>query len=135
MKKITMLAIVLISGCSTQASRMADCEAQGVSRDACYISEQNRQSTIHAAAEKQALENAQTQFAQAVKEKAHTWKGYDVEVKRDSLGIVTLDGKPAVQSEVTDKATAYEQGLFTIIFYKTGKVALMKEGQFVGYLK
>lgn len=114
---------------------MADCEAQGVSRDACYISEQNRQSTIRAAAEKQALENAQTQFAQAVKEKARTWKGYDVEVKRDSLGIVTLDGKPAVQSEVTDKATAFQQGLFTVIFYKTGKVALMKEGQFVGYLK
>lgn len=58
-----------------------------------------------------------------------------IEVKRDSLGIVTVDGKPAAQDEVTEKATAYSQGIFTVIIYKSGKVALMNQGQFIGYLK
>ncbi|WP_445235127.1 hypothetical protein [Erwinia wuhanensis] len=67
--------------------------------------------------------------------KVAQWKGYDVIVKRDSLGIVTVDGKPAAVDEITEKATAYQQGLFSVIIYKSGKVALMKQGQFVGYLK
>ena len=47
---------------------MAQCEAHGVSHDACYIAEQNRKSNINAAAEKQALENVANavQHAQAV---------------------------------------------------------------------
>lgn len=33
-------------------------------------------------------------------------------------------------------ATVYQSGLYNVIVYHhTGKVALMKEGQFVGYLK
>lgn len=42
---------------------MNDCENKGISRDACYIAEQNRQATINAAAEKQALENAQSLYS------------------------------------------------------------------------
>lgn len=41
---------------------MSACESKGVSRDACYISEQNRQATINAVAEKQAMENAQNVY-------------------------------------------------------------------------
>ena len=61
MNKIVLAGIVaaLLSGCVSQEQRLADCEAKGVSRDACYIADQNRQATFNAAAEKQALENAQ----------------------------------------------------------------------------
>ncbi|WP_368544832.1 hypothetical protein [Enterobacter soli] len=71
MKKLMMIAMALstLAGCTTQADRLAKCEAQGVSRDACYLADQNRTSAINAAAEKQALENAANavQHAQAVK--------------------------------------------------------------------
>ncbi|MBF4813036.1 hypothetical protein [Cronobacter muytjensii] len=67
MKKLTLLAIIVtLAGCSSAADRMAKCEAQGISRDTCYIAEQNRQSNINAAAEKQALDNAAKQYAQSV---------------------------------------------------------------------
>ncbi|EOK5539972.1 MULTISPECIES: hypothetical protein [Enterobacter] len=70
MKRILFAAIIgcSLSACSSPAERMAQCEAQGVSHDACYIAEQNRKSNINAAAEKQALENAANavQHAQAV---------------------------------------------------------------------
>lgn len=73
MKKALFVGVMasLLAGCSSTASRMAECEAQGVSKDACYIAEQNRKATINAAAEKQAMENAQAlypvQKAQAAK--------------------------------------------------------------------
>lgn len=141
MKKLLVIASVItaITGCSSQASRMADCEAKGVSRDACYVAEQNRQATITGAAEKQALENAQAAYpqkAQAAKKIASFTKHYDgLTIKRDKLGIVTVDGKPAAQDEVTPQATTYSQGLHTFIIYNTGKVAVMKDGRFLGYAK
>ncbi len=60
-----MIAVMggVLAGCSTEASRMNDCENKGVSRDACYVAEQNRQATINAAAEKQAMENAQNVYS------------------------------------------------------------------------
>lgn len=60
MNKIVLFVsvVVVLTGCSTQAQRMSECEAQGISRDTCYLAEQNRQSNINAVAEKQALENA-----------------------------------------------------------------------------
>lgn len=68
---LTVMVISSLVGCSSTASRMADCEAQGISRDTCYSVEQNRKSDINAAAEKQALENAQAlypvQHAQSAK--------------------------------------------------------------------
>ncbi|MGI3449459.1 hypothetical protein ACRQQF_08970 [Citrobacter arsenatis] len=65
MKKLIMIAMIggVLTGCSTEASRMNACESKGVSRDACYIAEQNRQATINAAAEKQAMENAQNVYS------------------------------------------------------------------------
>ncbi|MCZ6343743.1 hypothetical protein O5286_28245, partial [Escherichia coli] len=45
----------------------------------------------------------------------------------DSLCAIDEDNKDA---------TVYQSGLYNVIVYHhTGKVALMKEGQFVGYLK
>lgn len=43
MKKFLILgALLALTGCSSSASRMAGCKAQGVTRDACYLAEQNR---------------------------------------------------------------------------------------------
>lgn len=63
MKKISLAAAavagaLLLAGCQSSASRMYECEASGVSRDACYVAEQNRKAGINAAATKQAMENA-----------------------------------------------------------------------------
>ncbi len=69
------------------------------------------------------------------KKQALHYTGYGVDVKRDSLGIVTVDGKPAALIEDESKAKVYSQGLLTVIFYTSGKVALLRENQFVGYLK
>ena len=55
---IGLLYAVLLAGCASPAQRMAECQAQGISKDACYQAEQNRQASIMNAAEKQALENA-----------------------------------------------------------------------------
>ncbi|WP_410750658.1 hypothetical protein [Citrobacter sp. U14242] len=65
MKKLIMIAVMggLLAGCSSEASRMNDCQNKGISRDACYVAEQNRQATINAAAEKQAMENAQNLYS------------------------------------------------------------------------
>lgn len=65
---ITM-ALSTLAGCTTQADRMAKCEAQGISRDTCYLAEQNRTTALNTAAEKQAMENAAAavQHAQAAK--------------------------------------------------------------------
>lgn len=67
MKTKTIVLSIIVSalaGCSTQTQRLAQCEQSGVSKDACYIAEQNRQTSINNAAEKQALENA-AQLAQS----------------------------------------------------------------------
>jgi hypothetical protein len=64
MKKIMLMMVMMaagaLTGCSTAAQRQADCEAKGVSRDTCYLAEQNRQAAIESAALKQAMENANT---------------------------------------------------------------------------
>lgn len=62
MKKVFMLSVVagalLLAGCKSAADRMYECERSGVSRDACYVAEQNRQANFNGAAQKQAYENA-----------------------------------------------------------------------------
>ncbi|HAS1069806.1 TPA: hypothetical protein I3803_003992 [Enterobacter cloacae] len=141
MNKLMIFSVtaLFMAGCSNEATRMANCEAKGVSRDACYVAEQNRQAAINSAAEKQALENAQSlypQKAQAAKTESTFTKHYDgMPIVRDKWGIVTVDGKLATKDEVTADATTYNQGLYTIIVYKTGKVAVMKEKLFEGYAK
>ena len=134
-----LVVMSVMAGCTSQASRMADCQAQGVSRDACYAAEQNRQATISAAAEKQALENAK-QVAQAAHKvkpfiKHFSDNGNNIEVKRDKLGIVTVDGKPAAEIERESDNISYQQGLYIVIAYATGKVAVTKKGVFLTYAK
>lgn len=73
------------------------------------------------------------QHAQKAAVKVKIWKGYDAEVV-DKNGWVTINGSPAAIEETNDKATVYSAAPFMVIIYKTGKVALMKERQFVGYL-
>lgn len=80
----TVVIAIVLAGCSSSASRMAECEAQGVSKDVCYLAEQNRQTAIYAAAEKQALENAAKQYAQATKHK--------IVLLRDSQIVGTAKG-------------------------------------------
>jgi len=135
MKKFLIVgALLVLTGCSSSASRMAGSEAQGVSRDACYLAEQNRQVAMVDVAGKQALENAQ--FAQeAHKSAAKTWRYKDVVVSRDKLGIVSIDGKPAVMTEENKGNQVFATGISNVIFYKNGKVALMQNGQFEGWMK
>lgn len=135
-QKLLLVSVVagLLAGCTSSAERMAKCEGQGVSKDACYIAEQNRINTLNAAAEKQALENAQQQYDQAT-HKAVVKTGYGVTVKRGTDGIVTVNGKPAALDEKNADAAVYSQGIYQVIFYTKGKVALMENRQFKGYLK
>lgn len=135
-QKLLLVSVVagLLAGCTSSAERMAKCESQGVSKDACYIAEQNRINTLNAAAEKQALENAQQQYGQTT-HKAVVKTGYGVMVKRGTDGIVTVNGKPAALDEKNADAAVYSQGIYQVIFYTKGKIALMENRQFKGYLK
>lgn len=45
-KSFSLLAVILLTGCSSPTSRIADCQAQGVSHDTCYLAEQQRQTAI-----------------------------------------------------------------------------------------
>lgn len=120
-KWLTALFFILtLSGCSHRA-----------------LSEGERAALLQAS-EKQALENARAQYpiqkAQAAK-KAFI-KHYDnMEIKRGSDGILTVDGKPAAVIETTESATVYSQGIFDIIVYKSGKVAVNKNGVFDGFAR
>jgi hypothetical protein len=44
------LGILVLAGCESAATRMERCEDHGISRDTCYLAEQNRQAANHAAA-------------------------------------------------------------------------------------
>lgn len=115
MKKLLMIALAVsaLSACSSPAERMAKCEAQGVSRDTCYLAEQNRTTTMNAVAEKQALENAANavQHAQSAKvqdplrEASFTANGINATV---SNGFFTakINGKKAVVKRFN--ANSYE---------------------------
>lgn len=64
MKLLTLsLSLFILAGCSTAASRMQQCEDRGISRDTCYLAEQNRESANRAVsnsmAEQMAIRNAQ----------------------------------------------------------------------------
>lgn len=54
-KSFSLLAVILLTGCSSPTSRIADCQAQGVSHDTCYLAEQQRQTAILSASEAQAF--------------------------------------------------------------------------------
>lgn len=143
-------AATVLSGCSSPAQRMAECEAQGISKDTCYLSEQNRQNVYNEAAQNAAYANARDAAAGtgiwAKKDKsakqhaqdAHKpgikhWKGMKLELTKNGL---TVDGKPAAVSETNEKATVYQQGLYSYVVYANGKVAVLDDkGVFLDYAK
>lgn len=140
-KALPFMAVVgigLLAGCSSPSQRMAECEAQGVSKDACYVAEQNKQAATNAAAQKQAMENAQAlypvQKAQSAKKAGvKHWQGRKLEMTQNGL---TVDGLPAAVSETNKEATVYQQGLFSYVVYANGKIAVLDEkNQFKGYAK
>ncbi|MDK9585886.1 hypothetical protein [Lelliottia wanjuensis] len=135
-KKISLLAVILLAGCSTEASRMADCEHKGISKDVCYQVEQNRSQMY----QKQAMENAMQLAQSAHKQKKitlpHTYKGGDMQFRLDNPTQGYLDGKPAAIIETTPDVTTFQQGIFEMVYYKaTGKVMLLKNSVLVGMMK
>lgn len=97
MKKfvISLLACVVLSGCSSPAKRMAECESQGISRDTCYLSEQNRQQSINNAAMSAAYRNAASQHAQA----AHKNNKHEVSYKQ-----LTNEAESVINGTISDGA-------------------------------
>ncbi|MCW2487556.1 hypothetical protein J5069_16775 [Candidatus Symbiopectobacterium sp. NZEC127] len=86
--------------------------------------------------ETHAADNSQHSVLVAQKQTLKSsWKGFGITVNRAKDGIITVDGKPAALDEHNENAQVYSQGLNTVIFYKTGRVVLMRDGQFVGDLK
>lgn len=134
MKKLLVIAaLTVLAGCSTQASRMADCQSQGVSKDTCYMAEQNRQTAIQSVALKQAMENSAKQYAQATKKVVHARiNGIDVKIfPADKQGYI--EGTAAYLDEDNADAQVYRKGVFTAIYYKrTHKLVLMRDGQIYG---
>ncbi len=116
---------------------MADCESKGISKDTCYLAEQNRQASITNAAEAAALQNAAKQYpakqyAQAAHKTVKTHlAGLDIVINAQQQMYV--DGKPALITEQNKDATVYQQGVFNIIHYtRTHKLFVMQNGKIIG---
>lgn len=131
-----VIAIVL-AGCNATASRIAKCETQGISKDTCYLAEQNRQTAIYAAAEKQALENAAKQYAQAAKQQTLQARvaGIDIKITPD-IKQGYIEQTAAALTEENQYAQVYQKGVYTVIWYRQKhKIVLLREGQIVGTAK
>ncbi len=73
------------------------------------------------------------QHAQAAKKAIY--KGFGMTFRMSSKNFAYLNDSLCAIDEDNKDATVYQSGLYNVIVYHhTGKVALMKEGQFVGYL-
>lgn len=132
-----MVIAILLAGCTSTASRMAECEAQGVSKDTCYLAEQNRQTAIYAAAEKQALENAAKQYAQSAKSKTLQARiaGIDIKISPD-IKQGYIEQTAAALTEENQFAQVYQKGVYTAIWYRQKhKIVLLRDGQIVGSAK
>lgn len=66
--------------------------------------------------------------------KTRTLKGYGLTVNIRGQQVY-VDGKPAALDANDQGNLTYSQGLNTFIVYKSGKVALMQSGRFMGYMK
>lgn len=74
------------------------------------------------------------QKAQAAKkERVYNLEGVQVVIKAD--GNVTVNQHLAALDENTPKAKVYSSGLYTVIVYSSGKVALNESGVFQDYMK
>lgn len=61
-------------------------------------------------------------------------KKYGVDFKRSRDGFAYLDGSACAVEEQNAMATAYQCGNHNVIVRKSGRVDLMKDGQFVGHM-
>jgi hypothetical protein len=132
-----MVIAILLAGCTSTASRMAECEARGVSKETCYLAEQNRQTAIYAAAEKQALENAAKQYAQSAKSKTLQARiaGIDIKISPD-IKQGYIEQTAAALTEENQYAQVYQKGVYTAIWYRQKhKIVLLRDGQIVGSAK
>lgn len=142
-----LTSTLVLAGCTSSAQRQAECEAQGISRDTCYLTEQNRKTSVNGAAQKQAMENVQALYPVQKAQSAHRtssnstasgkkskqWEGMKLIVTANGLSV---DGKPAAEVEKTAKTTVYQQGLFNYIVYSNGKVGVTDTNNvFKGYAK
>lgn len=136
--KVLLVVVLGVSsvlmGCTSESQRLANCEAKGISKDSCYLTEQNRQATMNAAYEKQALENAAAAVQHGQSAKAKTKHFAGMEIKGTSTGL-SIDGKPAAVIEKNKDATVYQQRLYNFIVYANGKIAVTQDGVFKGYAK
>ena len=66
-----VFSALFVAGCTSPAQRMAACEAQGISKDTCYLSEQNRQQGINNASLTAAYANAANATAEQHAQAAH----------------------------------------------------------------
>ncbi|WP_260512618.1 hypothetical protein [Serratia fonticola] len=133
----TVVIAILLAGCTSTASRMAECEAQGVSKDTCYLAEQNRQTAIYAAAEKQALENAAKQYAQSAKSNTLQARiaGIDIKISPD-IKQGYIEHTAAALTEENQYAQVYQKGVYSAIWYRQKhKIVLLRDGQIVGSAK
>lgn len=44
-----LISVTLLSGCVSPEERMAECQSKGISKDTCYLAEQNREAAENAA--------------------------------------------------------------------------------------
>lgn len=76
------------------------------------------------------------QYAQEVKKSSSFTKRFKgIEVKRDSLGILTFDGKIASLENHNPDTSIYTSDAYTIVVYRSGKVVILKNDRLLGYAK
>ena len=76
---------------------------------------------------------AVVQYAQIAKQRVY--QGFDVTVTRVG-DRVTVNGEAAMKQESNVDADVFIHGPYRIVFHqRTGKVRLMKDGQYLGILK
>ncbi len=78
------------------------------------------------------VQGSVSHYAQSAK--TRTLKGFGLTVKITGQQVY-VDGKPAALDANDQGNLTYSQGLNTLIVYKSGKVALLQSGRFMGYMK
>jgi len=133
---LVVLAMALLAGCSTQASRMVECEAQGVSKDACYIADKNHQTSIENAAESQALRNAAAQYGQAARKYPKIdarFTGMKIKISPQNKQIRNASTTALLISEKSEHVEFYCKGIFRAMWSKLiRKIMLLCDSKLVG---
>ena len=125
-KSFSLLAVILLAGCSSPTSRIADCQAQGVSHDTCYLAEQQRQTAILSASKHRHLKCRSRNNMPSGKKSIY--KGFGMTFRMSSKNFAYLNDSLCAIDEDNADATVYQSGLYNVIVYHhTGKVALMKK--------